>query len=476
MPFYIKPDHAIFAAIGTVLLGFISAQLSILVGCALVAYMMWMCDARYLPALMIAVWRPTDFLLKGYGSFDFALAEVASSYIMVGGMPVTINLVMIVMVPARVLFEFFNNPNYACSKVHPGWLFIWGIALIPALIMALLGKLEGNNGWADPVRSVFVVGSYFYGLFMARTWPTSGDFIYRRLVPIILAIFVIKYTVGFHHRILWIWGGMLPALSLYLFQFKRPLSLLCSGGVMLFAVIFSFNILSSSTMTFTLVGLFLVSLVMGVIAFIPMGGLRKFFGWFFGWPAVATMFVFVSFVVWKYEDLARPGEKSYTLVDKLRSKVFDDRAGVWTSSIRSIGDGNMFIHPAGRPWILRHEKKGEIEVLFGSHNSIIDQLRKNRLIAGPLILLIVFFAVVRSSQVLRHSPIPEAKVLAITCIATGTVGIVTGHYPLSQNAGFWFLSFGGIAYGIFTNARLTQSMIRHGHRPHHPRRGHRMRH
>jgi hypothetical protein len=454
----LSPRNATIAAIGVVLFGFVAAQLSILMGCVLTAILMWQCNARYLPALMIVVLRPTDFLLSGYGSFDFTLAEVDSSYVMIGGFPLTINLVMAVMIPARVLFEFLSNPEGASRQINAFWILLWLSALGPSGLMALMGKFEGNNGWADPIRSVFMVGAYFYGLFMARTWPMSGDFILKKFVPVIITLMVIKYTFGFHHRILWIWAGMLPALSIYMWQIRRFWPRVGALVIMLFALLFSFNIMTNDPLTFTLVGLFMSSLVMGVVAFLPSATLRSIGGWLMGWPAMIVIVVFLAFVVWKYEDFARPGEKAYGVVEKLQAKVFDDRAGVWTSSIKSIGEGGLFIEPAGRPWVLMHSKRGEILVRFGSHNTIIDQLRKNRLYSGPVILLIMFYAVTRSAIVLRRSSLPELKVLAIACLATGTIGVVTGHYPLSQNAGFWFLGFGGIAYGVFTNTRMHHAM------------------
>lgn len=449
---------SIALAILLVLGSFFSATLGILIGSAYVVWLMWRCDAKFLPAILIISLRPSDFQLQDYGSMDYTIREVASSYVFIAGFPLTINLVMGCMIPLRVCFELFHDPDNFRSRIGNGIFIMWLLAMIPSLIMSYLGWREGNNGWTDPVRSSFIVGSYFYGLIMARTWPRKGNFFLKYFMPIMLGLFVIKFSLGFHHRLLWIFAAMMPALSVHLWEFRNPHIKVLSLVNLVTATLFCFGLLGNS-MTFTLVGLYTASLVMGIVSFSNFGSLSEFLKWLWGWPAIITILVFMAFVNFKFDDYYNPGAQSETVFEKFRAKVFDDRANLWISSYRSIAQGHPIIEPAGRPWIFHHQKQGEIYVTFGSHNTIIDQLRKNRYFSGVIILWIMFFAVYKASIVLRKSPVPELKVLAITAIATGTVGVVTGHYPLGQNAGFWFLVFAGIAVGVFQNVKFYEKMI-----------------
>lgn len=449
---------SIAVAVLLVLGSFYSASGGILLGCAYIAWMMWKCEAKFLPAMMIVSLRPSDFQLQDYGTMDYTIREVAASYVFVGGFPLTINLVMACIIPVRVCFEIIHNPQNFNSRIGNGLFIVWVLAILPSLLMSYLGWREGNNGWTDPVRSSFIVGSYFYGLILARTWPHKGNFFLKYFLPIMLLLFAIKAAYGFHHRLLWIFAGMMPALSVYLWQIKRPGTKLLSVVTFVLISLFCLGFLKSS-MTFTLVGLYAVSLIMGIISFSNFGSLSDFLKWLWGWPAIISILCFMAFVIVKFDDYYNPGFQAETVVEKLRAKVFDDRANLWISSFRSISEGNPIIEPAGRPWIFQHQKQGEVFVSFGSHNTIIDQLRKNRYFSGVIILWIMFFAVYKASKVLRYSAVPELKVLAITAIATGTVGVVTGHYPLGQNAGFWFLGFAGIAVGVFENRGLYVSML-----------------
>jgi hypothetical protein len=459
----LSPTAALHWALAFFFIHFYNSALGILLTSALVVYLLWQVNPRYLPALLVCVISPADFRLEGYRqTMEWAISTIETNYLHILGFPMTVNLVFGLAMFSRVLYDMFvSHPTYLSRRISFVWIALWFSAFLPSIFMAYIGKLEGNSGWAEPVRSVIMTGSLFYGLLLARNWPREPGFLKNSLFNVFLVFFTIKLFIPFHHRLFWIGVGLVPPLCFYVITLRGFMSTLLALYLLTLCGLFAFGIHLPGGGSFTLWGLFAVATTLSLVAYFPkmFQFLRIVAGWFSGWPILIGMCLFLVFSITNYETLYRSITDDPTVQEEVMEKLYGDRLNVWYWSWQDVIRGNPIIRPAGRNWLLVHQKMGMIPVGFGSHNTILNELRINRFFSGGIVIALVALAVIKNAQVYRRTTSPELKALAIATLSTGTVGVFTGHYPMTESAAFWFLGLAGIAYGVhFNMSRGTHGM------------------
>ena len=133
---------------------------------------------------------------------------------------------------------------------------------------------------------------------------------------------------------------------------------------------------------------------------------------------------------------------------RVENKLFSDRLPFWFAAYLQILEGPYFIVPSGRPLSIPGI---EGEWVVGAHNTILEMLRINGLIAGSFILFIYFFALRNNLTVLVNSNEPINRTFAASVLAVGIVGMSTGDFPADLTVGFWIWSIAGFCHGLFLN-------------------------
>lgn len=446
------PNHALFVALSLFGLQFYAPDISILLSCLLAAIITWKADPLYLHVMLVMFLSPSNFLLKDYVSALFPQEALNPHGFGIGGFFLNVPIVCAIVAGLRVIYDYFFKVKSILSTCRMIF-FLWLSAFIPTSIICFRGLAEGNNGWSEPIRYLLIAGTYFYGMILGQKWPRSFDLIYKKLSPFILILLLLSAFALFHHRLLWYFAAFVPALFFCCWNMKNKKARFIYLLSYVFIGLYCAGFTLPGEGTFTLIGLFFISTLLGVFAFSRKGFLKNLISWNIGLPALIISILFVVFVVKVTEEfgLGSPisSADNVTMVEKLKSKIFYDRANWWQANIEYILEPPYFLKPSGRPFVLHHISRGDIYVKAGAHNTFIQSIRTNGWYSGIVIIIILCIAVMKNTLVYRRSHIGEIKAVAIATIATGTFGAMTGHYVFGLDAGFWIMTLAGISYSAF---------------------------
>lgn len=466
--FPIKPSHAFLAALAYLALNFVSAPLSILYGSALAAYLVWLARPEYLIALIILHLDKTNFILAGYGGWEYSVQRFFSNSLIIGGIPVTVTYVIAATVFLRVFWELFNRPEtYRRSGLI--WLFLpWIVGLAFATIMTLQAFLVRNPSWTLNIRLYMLLGCVFYGAILMRSWRGSGEWLVKWLVPLLSVMYFFAIFGRFHQQFLWVFTGMAIPLSWLAFRQKSKwlkfVGVFCGCAVFVYASglgpgITSIGegqgsasgILGTGSSTFTLNALLLFSIVVAIIVALPKQNVRSFFAFFLGVPAFLTIITFtftVALLSPKYSQIGSAGwnvsQSEMTVVERFRSKLFDDRSIIWHGMLRDLMSKDPLFRPAGSPVIIEHPRHGSLVWTPGAHNAFLEIFRAHRWVGGSIVILFIFVVMIQCAKVIDR-PLPSSlQATAAGIIAVSIIANTAGHNVVSGEGSFWYFTFAGI--------------------------------
>lgn len=456
-------NKLIFLSLLGFFLTFLSYRLGVAYNSVLIAFVVWRPSANSLPAILILLLGYVNFI--GQGTFDaLGLEQVETNVVLIGGVGLGSILVLNCMLGLVVCFSISQN-KLKLNKLIVILLFIaWIVWCAGATVSAIWGKFSGYNGWADPVRSALFGASVFYAALIHRY--NNFDLGLQKLYYVIVVCMGACLLGHFYHRLIFIAVSIIPYWSLCRFfslpgNFGRLVSVI--GLALSFAVAFGFT-LGGLNSTFTLKGLWALSFL-GYVVFEVLK-IRKLRTILVTLPGLAFLVTasFLTFVL-KFGYQLRVGSRSLNentpFFERLQAKIFDDRFYVWDAVYHQFVKGVHLFNPAGEPLVLHHVVKGDILVSFGSHNIMLDLIRKAGLIGGIAAMGFIFLALTVSMRVFEYLSGPE-RALVWGSFVTLTFGGLNGHYPLAQNAIFWVLLPLGLGlryYGY--SAGIVTSMARH---------------
>ena len=140
-------------------------------------------------------------------------------------------------------------------------------------------------------------------------------------------------------------------------------------------------------------------------------------------------------------------------IERVKFKLFDDRAVIWSAAIEDIEEGHYVVKPSGRPMIMDHPKWGFTEWTHGMHNTPLHLLKNLRLLSGTTLLLI-FCVVWRDLALSLGTEIPVSyKVISLSVLVTFIVGGTAEHYIFGSDISFFFLALSGIIVGEYRRVK-----------------------
>lgn len=476
-----RPGILFGLSLVTVGLNFVYAPISIVIGSALMAYMVWHVRAEYIPAILILPLGKSDFLLSQRGTWEYMVMQFESNAIYIGGFPISINYILIATLVLRVTYEFFNR-SQTFRNAGVLWLVpLWYLAMLPALLMSFQGRMEGNPSWTQPIRVVAISGALFYGVIVVRSWAADGRVLLRWILPITIFATSLGSVGLFHNRILWLLIPFSIPMAWLAFRQKefyfKIMGMVCAvtSAAYGLGLIDRLKPVTASAdaasgllgqSTFTLNALFLSSIAFTAILALPFGGLRRSLSWFLGWPIILVLLGFTITVgllspsqtrIVANSSFARIATADMTPLERLRAKVFDDRSIIWYSALKDIATENPFLLPAGRLMPMEHPSRGLILWPVGMHNTPLHVMRILRWIAGPIVLLILFSGALSAAKSIGK-PIPSSlRVLSAGTVSSVIVGGVTGHYLVGSEVAFFFFAFAGMAAGATAAMRTSEA-------------------
>lgn len=392
------------------------------------------------------------FFGKGaeYGTFEYTVEVYQTAYINIAGLPISAGLVTVVTMAFVCYANFMNAPQ----RFYPGALkvmfILWNIGALFALLIAINGILNHHQAWSGPLRAYLSTIGIFYGYAVASKSPHLKAPLFIDFLLFFLCVGLISVAGVFHHRVLFLAAGFVPGLALIALYRRAPLSkLLGIANLIVWAVYALFGFSFRGETTLTLIGLFIVSMLLGLLTLLRSPKLLRSAGKLLAYPAIFAIAAYMAFAIY--------GSKKFTIaqyahtgaelsfVERVKYKVFDDRASLWRFVWDDIMRDSKILPIPGEDLMTVHPKRGVMYVRHGAHNSYLQALRENGFISGGIIVFLMLFTLVRSARAYGASSRGITGALAIGSIVTLTVGAVTGHYVIGQTIGAFIFILGGMA-------------------------------
>ena len=322
-----QADQYLFIAFCAFALSCVHPGLGLLLQLPLMCVIIWRCDVKTLPALMVVM----------LGKYSLRMFNGMAVVLRIGITLTPSNLfIMVVFIFAalKILQGRYDNGSKFLA-------FIWLPSIIPAFIISFMAKRNGISGiWADPILSCFAPSLYYWGMSMGDTYAEGRDYLLKRLtlvffivnilmlslvlqiftytaniLPICLAIYYSRSKEGFGIKALSYAGAGLAWLSLV---FLRYMYLIDVG---------SERVEHSTFTSIVVVGLG-VALAYSLCRKIPKAVARALPYWM-----VVANISLVAFVVSTqsgndYVDAESVRDYQNTK-ERFTYKLFGDRAGVW---------------------------------------------------------------------------------------------------------------------------------------------------
>ena len=365
--------------------------------------------------------------LGGRGSFD----ETQDLAMQMTGFEQYAFILPCVLYAVRTFFAALSA-RVARRAQFPFWLYsLYLFGMLFVIAGALSGY--GKPGWTAGVRDYCVVGLYFYGLLMPACSKSQLMQLATGFAILGLLTVMENLLIGYQSRQLWV---LLPIAGSF-----APLVILGRGSLWHCCVAVTYSLtgaLFAAEATFTLLLLWVWNTIAGMCLG-PFG--RKTLRW-----AVVTgltyalllltlgMFFYAAFAHDPTRELyetVRGGQGS--TYDRMTFKLLADRGPIWWGAMRQVVENPTLCGVPAPEFAIRSLGKEAIWP-YSTHSILLDPLLRLGLVAGPILLLILFHTVMVSrNAVARESDIGIA-VLGLAVISNIVLGGATLPYMLNERA------------------------------------------
>ena len=388
--------------------------------------------------------------LGGQGSFD----EAQDMAMQMTGFEQYAFILPSVLYAVRTFFAAVSV-RVARRAQFPFWLY--NIYLV-GMLFVVAGALAayGTRAWTTGLRDYCVVGLYFYGLLMPACSKQQLMQLATGFAILGLLAVVGNLLIGYQSRQLWV---LLPIAGSF-----APLLILGRGPFLrcCIAVVYSIaGALFAVEATFTLVLLWVWNTIAGV-SLGPFG--RKSLRWvvvtgltYALLILTLSMFLYAAFAHDPTKDLfetVRGGQGS--TYDRMTFKLLSDRGPIWWGAMRDFVENPTICGTPSPKFTIRSLGREEIWS-YSTHSILMDPLLRLGPVAGPILLLILFHAVMVSrNSIARESDIGIA-VLGLTVISNIVLGGATLPYMLNERAAEHIYMAAGLlgVYGLRQGAART---------------------
>jgi hypothetical protein len=404
------------------------------------------------------------FILYLSPYYFFGLGAGERSKLSLGSFPVDVQTVMCGFIALRVIIEILYKPSTFKSKIPTSLLYMWLLCFIPVLIGFYLGFISGNPNWTRGLRWLMISGSYFYGYILLRSIPLNFNhsgvkFLNVTIIPMSVVMLFLMLTNIYwsHHGFLFL--GIGGAFSIH--YMRNSSFLYFFLGFFLFFMIWKLALSG----TITMMGIVLVSILfslVGSVKKVSIGSFGKIFSLYGGAIILSLVLLFTAGVLYSGLKMIQQNEEINIQVKntnegfeaRLKNKILADRLPFWYAAFEQIISGPYIIVPSGRPLKIIGI---QADWIVGAHNTILEMLRLNGLVAGSFILYIYFFGLRNLLVVLGNSNIRFLRTLAAGILSVVLVGMTTGDFPADFTVGFWIWSIAGLVNGLYSreNQRLS---------------------
>ena len=365
--------------------------------------------------------------LGGRGSFD----DAHDMTMQMTGFEQYAFILPCVLYAVRTFFAALSA-RVARRAQFPFWLYnlyLFGMLFVISGALSAYGK----PGWTAGIRDHCVVGLYFYGLLMPACSKSQLMQLATGFAILGLLTVLGNLLVGYQSRQLWV---LLPIAGSF-----APLVILGRGSLWHCCLAVCYSVaaaLFAVEATFTLLLLWVWNTIAGACLG-PFG--RKSLRWSvvtgLTYALLVTTLGMLFYAAFAHDptrelhDSVKGGQGS--TYDRMTFKLLADRGPIWWGAMQELQQNPTVCGTPAPEFVIRALGKEQIWP-YSTHSILLDPLLRLGLVAGPILLLVLFHAVVVSrNAVARESDIGIA-VLGLAVISNIVLGGATLPYMLNERA------------------------------------------
>jgi hypothetical protein len=473
-----RGDIATAAAIGTLVLEFFLSYPAVIFRILLVAALTLRARAASLPALLLCQLYASDFDLANVQTYDYLLDRYEASRVTIFGFPITTNYVFAVCLTVTVLSRYLSRPQLFRGLISPWAVFLWCTCFPVALLAALVNLTDKAVSWTAPIRDVMMVGCVFFGIILAEDTQAIRRVVSRRLLPMFFCALLLAWFGYFYARgMYWITAAGPAILSVKLLMGDRGITLwfavvyaalTAAYTLAIYPTAYAFGVAqalySDNATTFALKGMWAGACVMVPLVILFSGAkrsassplarlprLRQAAG---AWIAAVVMIVFPVWVaaVSSRVQVELSSKKLSTELpwqEQFLFKLLYDRAPIYRGAIDEV------LQP---PYVFKAGSRASYRLMLdgdkvywpaGSHNLVLEELRRNGWFSGAVCLAIIIAGMMWSCTAFIKTTDPFLTWYAAATFVTLLVSGVTSHIPMETNASIWLLTPCGICAALY---------------------------
>lgn len=474
-----RGDIATAAALATLALEAVFAYPAVILRIVLVAVLTLRAHAVFLPALLICQLYASDFQLANIQTYDYLLDRYEASRVTIFGFPVTTNYVFALCLTITVLTRFASRPQLFRGLVSSWAVVLWCSCFPIAVLAALINLTDKAVSWTAPIRDVMMVGCVFLGLIVAEDAEAMRKVILKRILPLSLCMLLLAWFGCFYARgMYWITSAGPSILAVRMLMHDRSISLwfaivfaaLTSAYAFAFyPTSYAFSVgqalYSDNATTFALKGMWVGSLILVPTAIVlnarankrrasTPGPRRVPSRTVLAWSAAGLMIAFpVALAALSTQVKVELSSKRLSVDlpwhEQFLFKLLYDRAPIYRGAIDEV------LQP---PFVLKAGSRASYRLLLngdktpwpaGSHNLVLEELRRNGWFSGVICLAIMLGAMMWACTAFLRTADPMLTWYAGATFFTLLISGLTSHIPMETNASIWLLTPAGISAALY---------------------------
>lgn len=416
-----------------------------------ILYLVWRCDLKTLPALMVFMFgRGNLFLYEG----------------------VTVIRLGVTLAPTSVFVFaafFFTLKEVLSRRYDQGamrFLLVWFLAIVPAFVMSLTARQNGLVGlWSRPLMLFLVPSVYYWALSLGRNYRESSVYFTTRFILLCFSLcslqllkivqvnsFVLPIVPCMLFFVVYGWKGVSRGWKvLAIFGIIASLAYLLFGrAVRLDAAGKGVGEADKYGSTFTTMAILVGTLFLAWC-------LRRPHGKILVWIPLLMVGINIGFVSYvlsiqqgtQYVEATwQPSFES--LGERVKYKLWGDRAAVWQMGWEEVQTPPYFFRDLRQHRVFN--RFGESQMKLLPHNQFLTLLAREGLWLGTVLCVFIVWVWVRAMQAMAQG-IPD-RLMSLCMVPLGLaifffVG-VTGQSVVSYD--LWWdavatLVFPGLVYG-----------------------------
>jgi len=472
-------DFETLAVLATLALEFVFAYPAVIARLLLVGVLTLRARAASVPAILLCQLYASDFQLADMQSYEYLLDRYEASRVSIFGLPLTTNYVFAACLTISVVTRFASRPDMFRGIV-PGFLIVLWCSCFPiAVIAALVSFVDKTVSWSAPVRDAMMAGCFFYGIVLADDSAVIRRVITHRLMPMFTAMLVLALLGYFYARgMYWITAAGPAVLITSLCVRRAGVSRWFAIGYFSLTMAYAFAwyptafghqvakaLYSDTATTFALNGMWLGAAAVTPVAIFflrrsqmlsrrvaprAIPPLRTL-------SAVSAAVIMVLFPIAvafaSYRVTVEFSSKKFTAdlpwQERIVFKLLFDRAPIYRGAIDEVLRPPFFFKVGQRESYTMTLSGDKQPWPAGSHNLILEELRRNGWYSGAVCLAIIISSMMWACTALFRTRDPMLAWYSAATFVTLIISGMTSHVAMETNASVWMLAPAGICAVLY---------------------------